>query len=151
MSRQCSAAMRDAILLSGWVWEAFNVPERIAIALAQVGAKVLYCENPVSLFVRSGRQLGEIFPGVHAYGPEFIGHRFNLIPGMAYVQCQMLARQITGLGNSLGLRQPVFIYPHVPNFTALCERMKKLGFFLVHVCMDYPEAFQEEQIALADR
>jgi glycosyltransferase involved in cell wall biosynthesis len=143
--------MRDAILLSGWVWEAFNVPERIALALAQVGAKVLYCENPVSFLVRRGRRLEEIFPGVHAYGPGFLGHRFNIIPGMPYVQCQMLARQIIALGTSLRLRRPVFIYPHVPNFTSLCQRMKKLGFFLVHICMDYPEAFQEEQIALADR
>ena len=40
--------MRDAIILSTWSWDTFNVPERIALALAMRGARVLYCEIPAS-------------------------------------------------------------------------------------------------------
>lgn len=143
--------MRDAVLFSGWVWETFNVPERFALALAHAGAKVLYCENPVSRFLRTGRKLEEVFRGVHAYGPEFLGHRLNVIPGMAYLQCRMLAAEVASLSTSLGLRDPLFVYPHLKNFTPLCRLMKHRGFPLVHLCIDYPESYQEEQIALADR
>jgi glycosyltransferase involved in cell wall biosynthesis len=143
--------MRDAILFSGWVWETFNVPERFALALAHTGVKVLYCENPVSRFFRTGRKLEEVFPGVHAYGPEFLGHRLNAIPGMVYFQCRMLAAEVASLSTSLGLRDPLFVYPHLKNFTPLCRLMKHRGFPLVHLCIDYPEPYQEEQIALADR
>jgi len=143
--------MRDAILFSGWLWETFNAPERFALALAHAGAKVLYCENPVSLFVRTGRSLEEVFPGVHAYGPEFLGHRLNFIPGMAYFQCRMLAAELAYLSTSLGLRDPLFVYPHLKNLTSLCRLMKRRGFPLIHLCIDYPEPYQEEQIALADR
>ena len=34
--------MRDAIVISGWTWEASNVPERLALALANAGSRVLY-------------------------------------------------------------------------------------------------------------
>lgn len=143
--------MRDAIVFSGWVWETFNAPERFALALAHAGAKVLYCENPVSRFLRTGRKLEEVCRGVHAYGPEFLGHRLNVIPGMAYLQCRMLAAEVVSLSISLGLRDPLFVYPHLKNLTSLCRFMKHRGFPLVHLCIDYPEPYQEEQIALADR
>jgi glycosyltransferase involved in cell wall biosynthesis len=143
--------VRDAVLFSGWSWEIFNTPERFAMALAHAGAKVLYCENPVSRFVRTGRKLKEVFPGVHAYGPEFLGHRLNLFPGMARLQCRMLADQVTSLSSVLGLRNPVFVYPHLGKLTPLCRAMKRRGFPLIHLCIDYPEPYQEAQIALADR
>jgi glycosyltransferase involved in cell wall biosynthesis len=143
--------VRDAVLFSGWRWESFNAPERIAIAFARAGARVLYCENPVSRFLRAGRKMIEVFPGVHAYGPEFLGHRLNVIPGMRHIQCCMIASEMAAFSESLRLRRPVFVYPHARGFTPLCRKMKSLGFPLVHICMDYPEPFQEEQIALADR
>jgi hypothetical protein len=41
--------MRDAVVVSGWTWEAHNVPERLALALAHqedaffiVNARYLY-------------------------------------------------------------------------------------------------------------
>ena len=40
--------LRDAIVFSTWSWDMFNVPERISLALASRGARVLYCEIPVS-------------------------------------------------------------------------------------------------------
>src|SRR5262245_20581879 len=126
--------MRDAILFSGWLWETFNSPERFALSLAHAGAKVLYCENPVSLFVRTGRRMEEVFPGVHAYGPEFLGHRLNIIPGMAHFQCRMLAAELASLSASLGLRDPLFVYPHLKNLTPLCRLMKHRGFPLIHLC-----------------
>lgn len=143
--------MRDAIVFSGWVWETFNVPERFALALAHEGATVLYCENPVSLFLRRGRKFEEVFWGVHAYGPKFFGQRLNVIPGIAHLQCRLLAAEVSSLSSSLGLRDPLFIYPHLKNLTPLCRLMKHHGFPLVHLCIDYPEPYQEEQIALADR
>jgi glycosyltransferase involved in cell wall biosynthesis len=143
--------VRDAILFSGWIWETFNTPERFALALAHIGARVLYCENPVSGLLRTGSKLREVFPGVHVYGPEFLGHRLNVLPGMAHLQCQMLAATVVSRSTSLGLRDPLFVYPHLKKFTPLCREMKRRGFPLVHLCIDYPEPYQEEQIALADR
>ena len=98
-----------------------------------------------------GEKLKEVFPGVHAYGPEFLGHRLNVLPGMAHLQCRMLADQVTSLSSVLGLRDPVFVYPHLENFTPLCSEMKRRGFPLVHLCIDYPEPYQEVQISIADR
>jgi glycosyltransferase involved in cell wall biosynthesis len=63
----------------------------------------------------------------------------------------MLAAELASLSASLGLRDPLFVYPHLKNFTPLCRLMKHRGFPLIHLCIDYPEPYQEEQIALADR
>ena len=52
--------MRDAIIVSGWTWEAHNVPERLALALAHTGRRILYCDRPVSVFRHSPRKLTEV-------------------------------------------------------------------------------------------
>ena len=143
--------MRDAIVMSGWNWETFNVPERVALALAQLGAKVLYCENPVSLIRRRGRPLEEIERGVYRFGPKFFGHRLNLVPvGFPQLQTKMVASQILQNASKLNLKDPLFIYPHGEFFLPLCREFKRKGFFLVHICMDYPEPGQEEHIQLSD-
>lgn len=142
---------RDAIVVSGWNWETFNVPERVALALVQLGSKVLYCENPVSRLRGRGRPLEEIKSGVHRLGPEFFGHRLNLVPlGFPQLQAAMVARQILRNASKLNLKDPLFFYAHGDFFLPLCREFKRKGFFLVHICMDYPEHGQEKHIQLSD-
>ncbi|MHB8753367.1 MAG: glycosyltransferase family protein [Candidatus Acidiferrales bacterium] len=146
-----AAQVRDAIVVSGWSWETFNVPERVALALARLGSKVLYCENPVSLLRRRGRPLEAIKSGVHRFGPKFFGHRLNMIPlGFSQLQAAMVARQILRNASKLNLKEPLFIYPHGEFLVPLCREFKRRDFFLVHVCMDYPERGQKKHIQLSD-
>ncbi len=141
---------RDAIVLSGWTWEAFNVPERISLALARLGARVLYCENPVSFFRGKAHSRQEVERGIYRTGLEFLGHRLNRIPVFfPQVQSRLLAGQIMRNAKDLELRNPLFVYPH-GDFVSLCSEFKKKGFFLVHVCMDYPESGQARLIELSD-
>lgn len=140
----------DAIVMSGWTWEAFNVPERVALALAGLGSKVLYCENPVSLFRHKSRPREEVASGIHRTGLRFLGHRLNRIPVLLpKIQSKLLASRILHHARDLGLENPVFVYPH-GDFASLCAEFKRRGFSLVHVCMDYPEAGQERLIELSD-
>ena len=142
--------LRDAIVLSGWNWQTFNVPERIALAFAGLGAKVLYCENPVSALRHRGRALGEIEKGIYGYGLEFLGHRINRIPFGSRLQAKLVADHIAKQAGILKLEEPVVVYPHGEWFVPLCRELKKKNFRLVHVCMDYPEPGQEEHIQLSE-
>lgn len=143
--------MRDAIVMSGWNWETFNVPERVALALAQLGSRVLYCENPVSRLRGRGRPLEEIEPGIFRLGPEFFGHRLNLLPGgFSQLQARMVANQVIENASKLNLKDPLFFCAHGKFFVPLCREFKRRGFRIVHVCMDYPEPGQEQHIELSD-
>ena len=136
--------------MSGWTWEACNVPERISLAFAHLGARVLYCENPVSFFRGKGRPRQEVESGIYRTGLEFLGHRLNRIRVFfPQIQSKLLATQIIRNAQDLELNDPLFVYPH-GDFVSLCSEFKKRGFFLVHVCMDYPEAGQERLIELSD-
>lgn len=77
--------MRDAIVISGWNWETCNVPERIALALAHTGRRVLYCDNPVSMQRRHARSLTEVENGLFALGLEFVGQRVNYLPKLSLI------------------------------------------------------------------
>ena len=143
--------LRDAIVLSGWNWETFNVPERIALAFAHLGAKVLYCENPVSRFRARGRPMEEIENGIHRLRPEFLGHRFNRIPlGFPQLQARIVAIQVIRRATALGLEKPLVVYPHGEFFVPLRLEFKRRGFSLVHICMDYPEPGQNLLIEMSD-
>jgi hypothetical protein len=142
---------RDAIIVSGWTWEAFNVPERMALALASVGWRILYCENPVSMFRSSGRPLGEVEEGIFAWGPRFLGHRLNFLPLLPRANSKLLAYQIIKQAAKLKLRDPLFIYPHGEYCLELCREFKRRGFPLIHVCMDYHLAQQIEHVRFSDR
>ena len=143
--------LRDAVVFSTWSWDVFNVPERIALALASRGSRVLYCEMPVSRFRRSGTQLSEVEPGIHRFGPEYLGAKINDFPIVRGMQWKMVARQVFRHAEALGLRDPLFAYSHIDRITPLCEEMKAAGFPLIHICMDYPETYQYELIAMSDR
>jgi hypothetical protein len=142
--------VRDAIVLSGWTWEAWNVPERIALALGHLGSRVLYCENPVSRFRNSGRTFDEMAGRIHGFTPRFLGHRLNHLPLAPYCQARMIVRQIHEGSKAHGLREPVLIYPHGDFMLPIAAEMKRRGFFLVHVCMDYPDPGQEAHVALSN-
>lgn len=141
---------RDAIILSGWTWDAFNTPERVALALTLLGARVLYCENPRSLFRSKEEPVREVHPGIYRLILKFIGHRLNRLPYAAEPQAKMIAKQILESASRLQLESPLFIYPHGDFFVPVSREFKKRGFPLVHECFDYPEPGQERHIELSD-
>ena len=124
------------IIVSGWTWEAYNVPERMASAFARAGSKVLYCENPSS-FLRSARTLSEVESNVFAFGLQHLSHRLNSFPILRQLQANMLAQEILEKASRLRLNDPVFIYPHGDYCLPLCRQFRRRGFQLIHVCMDY--------------
>src|ERR1700730_7083767 len=104
--------MRDVIIFSGWTWEAHNVPERVALALAHTGRRILYCERPVSVFRHSPRKLTEVEKGVFAFSPTFYSARLNssLLSSLSSrFQAKMVATQILKNALKLNLRNPFFI------------------------------------------
>ena len=129
----------------------FNVPERISLALASRGARVLYCEVPVSRFRRRGQPLSEVSKGVYRFGPEYLGEKFSSLPVIGNLQWKAVAKQIIEHAESLKLKDAVFLYSHFEKMTALCEEMRVAGYSLVHICMDYPEPYQYELIELSDQ
>jgi hypothetical protein len=142
--------VENAIAFSTWDWDTFNVPERIALALALRGFRVLYCEMPVSRFRRRGKALQEVHPGVHVFGPEYLGERFDAIPTLRDWQWQAVGQQIQRQAKFLGMKNPPFFYSHVEGLGSLCREMRTKGSRLIHICMDYPEPYQYELIALSD-
>jgi glycosyltransferase involved in cell wall biosynthesis len=141
---------REAIVFSTWDWATFNVPERVALSLALRGFNILYCEMPVSRFRGHGRPVQEVNSGVHAFGPEYLGKKFDLVPPFSNWQWKSVARQIQGQASLLGMKNPPFFYSHVEGLAPLCREMQAQGSRLIHICMDYPEPYQYELIALSD-
>jgi glycosyltransferase involved in cell wall biosynthesis len=141
--------MRDTIVLSGWRWETCNVPERVALALAHAGARVLYCENPVS-FVRESRDLVQVEKRVFAFRPKFLSHRLNRFPLFLRSQSAALADQILQQATALKLKEPLVFYPHGDYCLGLCNEFKRRGLALIHICMDYEPAIQIEHVKQSD-
>ena len=143
--------MRDAIVMSGWNWELSGLVERLPLAIASLGGKVLYCENPVSLLRQRGRALEEVENGVYRFGPEFLGHRLNLVPlGFRQFQARMVARQVLETASRLNLRNPLFIYAWGDFMVPVCREFKRRRFPLIHGCFDYLERGQDRHIELSD-
>ena len=142
--------MPDAIVFSTWDWNTFNVPERLALALASQGFRVLYCEMPVSRFRRHDQILREVHPGIHAFCPEYLGKKLQRIPVLGASQWKSVAQQIQRHAKSLGMKNATFFYSHVDGLTPLCREMRAQGARLIHICMDYPQPYQYELIALSD-
>jgi hypothetical protein len=143
--------VRDAIVLSTWSWDVFNVPERIALALSMRGARVLYCEMPASKFKKPATPVTEIAKGIYAFRPELLGGKFNMIAPLRHLQWRSVAHQILDRAAETELKDPVFLYSHIRHVDPLCEEIRANHIPLVHVCMDYPEPYQYSQIALSDR
>jgi glycosyltransferase involved in cell wall biosynthesis len=139
---------RDAIVVSGWTWDAFNVPERIALALVELGARVLYVENPVSV-TRPGPPLprSDPPPEIIVLRPRFFGHRLNYVDLLARTQAQLVANQIRQAARRIHLRRPLFFYPWLGTFVPLAAAM--CDYPRVHIHMDYLEPWQERHVASA--
>jgi hypothetical protein len=143
--------LRDAIVFSTWSWEVFNVPERIALALASRGSRVLYSEMPVSRFRRSGKAPHAVAPGVYSFAPRYLGAKLSSLPVAGNLQWKMVAQQAIAHANELELKDPWFLYSHIEGIAPLCKEMRSAGFPLIHICMDYPEPYQDELIELSDQ
>jgi len=143
--------VRDAIVFSGWRWEAFNVPERIALALSFLGMKVLYSENPTSLFRHRRCEIREVEKEIFCFGPQFLGHRLNSLPLMPDLQAKFLVRQILEQVERLQLRDPIVVYPNMGQLLPVCLQLKRKGFPLVFVCLDFPSPILEEHVRIADK
>jgi len=117
--------MRDAIVVSGWTWDASNVPERMASALVRAGSRVLYCENPAS-FLRTVRHFSEVEEGVFAFGLQHLSHRLNSFSALRPLQAKLLATEILNKAARLQLNDPVFIYPHGDYVLSLCREFKRV-------------------------
>lgn len=141
--------VRDAIVLSGWTWETFNVPERISLALRHLGARVLHCEHPVSIFRGARPVVREVEPGIHAFLPLFFSQRMTHVPLLHQYQAHYIADQIIEQAEGLGLDSPIFIYPWMGRLLPLCRRLKG-KFPMIHVQMDYGERDAEGHIELSD-
>lgn len=142
--------MRDAIVYAGTAWESCNVCERFAMALAQLGSRILYCDNPASNTKRQIGAMTEIIPGIYRLRPGIWGQRLNRIPPLASLQSNMVTKQIVEAANHLELRNPFFIYSYMGNQLAIGRQMKRHGHTLIHICMDFPEPELSEHAALAD-
>jgi hypothetical protein len=142
--------MRDAIVLSTWSWDVFNVPERISLALSMQGARVLYCEMPASKFRRPATPVTEIAKGIYGFRPELLGGKLNVITPLRNMQWRSVAHQILDRAAEIQLTNPLFLYSHIKYVESLCEEVRANHIPLVHICMDYPETYQYNQIALSD-
>ena len=145
-----AAVTNGAIVLSGWYWPTFNVPERVALALAVSGIRVLHCENPVSMLRHRARPLTEVEERIFSFGPKIFGPRFNYFPLLPKIQSKMVVSQILRHATHLALTNPLLFYPHGSRVLPICEEMKRRGSLLVHVCMDYPLPDQDEHVRLSD-
>jgi hypothetical protein len=144
--------MRDAIVFSGMSWEAFNAPERMSLALARLGCKVLHCGAPVSVLRGKPQPMREVAPGIHSLRLRFISSRLNRVKLMPNLQARMMYRQIQSLANELRLRDPIFIYFPLGEQFPLCHQMKR-NHFLVHVAMDHAgcDPNHDGHVELSDR
>jgi hypothetical protein len=142
--------MRDAIVYAGSAWESCNVCERFAMALVQLGCRILYCDNPASNIKKQIGGVKEIAKGIHRIRPSIFGQRLNKIPPLAFMQSRIVTKQIVEAANQLKLRNPFFIYSYMGKQLAICQQMKRRGYSLIHICMDYPEPELSEHATLAD-
>jgi len=145
--------MRDGIVISPyWDWEAYNIPERNAMALASLGMRILYCA-PVRSMLRhaDAGSIREVHPGVMRFAPKFISDRANRLPGVRALQMKSISRQIVDQAEELRLKRPAFFYNHLSGQFQIAGEMKMRGLYLVHVCQDYPEPGLMEHVALSDQ
>jgi len=143
--------MRDAIVFSGWRWETFNFPERITLALAHLGCRILYCEAPVSILRSKPQPLRELPGGISCLRLRFLSAKLNYVPGAALAQAVMLREQIEDATTQLGLREPIFLYVWMGRFFPLCELMKR-NHFIVHICMDHSvDSAYDRMVQVSDK
>src|SRR5262245_33623207 len=107
--------MHDVIIFSGWTWEAHNVPERLALALAYTGRRILYCERPRSVFRHSPPKLTEVEKGIVIFTPTFYSARLSQFSLLLRYQAKMIAAQILANASKLTLT-PLCSFTHTALF-----------------------------------
>jgi glycosyltransferase involved in cell wall biosynthesis len=142
--------VRDAIVY-GYDWAGAGPIERIALALARAGGKVLHCDSAASLLRRPDSRLRQLEENLFTFKPVVLGHRLNRFPGMSGIQGGAILRQILRHARTLGLKDPAFVYSNAgPYLHLFCKAMKARGSLLVHASQDYWESGGEEHVELSD-
>ena len=126
----------DVIFYSGRIWEMFGAPHRIALALAELGCKVLFCEAPVSPLRQAPRPGLMEDHGVCLFQPAFLSARINRIALARDIQAKNIVPQIEHAAAECGLRDPIFLHAYAADSGAVCRQMRK-KYFVVHVSTDY--------------
>ena len=142
---------RDAIVLSTWSWDTFNVPERISLALDFTGSTRPLLRDAGLSVSPSTEPLREIGKGVHRFAPVYLGAKLSGFPMAGAAQWRWVAKRILARACDLKLNAPVFLYSHIQKIAPLCREIRSAGLPLVHICMDYPEDYQHELIELSDQ
>ncbi len=124
--------------------------ERLAVALSMLGARVLYCDNPISMVKEKSKQAHEIEPRIFRLQTRMFGHRLNQVRLLASFQSRMLANQVSLAAEKLHLHKPMFFYSYLGQILPVCLEMKSRGCFLVHMCMDFPEPDYQAHVLPAD-
>lgn len=141
--------MRDAIVYSQHTWDVFNVPERVALAFAHLGARVLYCQNPTSILRRPSREVWEPSKGVYAFQPVLGGQRLNALAPLSRLQASWVRKQIVSVANGLKLHDPLFVHLTMKGLFPLCAQLKG-KWFLTYVCADHAELDAEACTSISD-
>ena len=128
--------MRDAIVLSSWGWETFNSPERVCLALASLGVRVLHVEPPVSVFrATKSRPLRELQKNIYGMQLTFLSSRTMNLPFVRDVQATAMRRQISRAARELNLHDPILLHCWPSNLFLLCAQMSRTH-YSVHLCID---------------
>ena len=114
----------------------FAAPHRIALALAELGRKVLFCEAPVSPLRQAPRPRRLEGNGVCVFQPAFLSSRINRIALARDIQAKSIVRQIEQASAECGLRDPIFLHAYAADSGAVCRQMRK-NYFVAYVCTDY--------------
>ena len=142
--------VKDAIVY-GYDWETANASERVALALARVGVKVLHCDSAASAIKKPNVRLRQIESNLFTFRPWVYSHRLNRLPALPRIQSDMVVRQIFDHARSLGMEKPVFLYANLGKFLApLCEAVRQRGCRLVHVAIDYVENLSPLHVVQSD-
>lgn len=134
--RTSNLPKHDVIFFSGRTWEHFAAPHRIALALAQLGCKILFCESPVSPLRKAPRPMRVLENGVCLFQPAFLSARIGRLALARDLQAKAIIRQIEQASAECGLRDPIFLHGYAGDCGSVCRQMKK-KYFVVHVCTDY--------------
>jgi glycosyltransferase involved in cell wall biosynthesis len=129
--------MRDAIVLSGWGWENCGTPERICLALSSLGAKVLHCEPPVSVFrAQKHRPLRELKKNIYGLQLQFLSSRAMEVPIVRELQANAMCRQIRRAALAVNLRRPILMYSWLSNLFPVAAQISR-DHKSIHLCLDY--------------
>jgi len=120
------------------------------LALAHAGARVLYCENPLSFLREPIRPLREIEKNIFVYRPAHFSHRLNRFSFFSRLQAKIIASEILRKAQELKLKNPIFFYPHGECYRTLSFEMSRRRMASTHICMDYHIGEQLDHVRQSD-